>query len=608
MVIKKQTTVSILTITQFIRFECLRNLIKMIERQTYSDITEWVLVEGSQKKEDADKNKELINNFIEEIKNNHKFKIVYVEYSGLKLGGLRNLGNDTCVGNIIVCMDDDDYYPKERIEEAVNKLTNSKCLIGGVSDVYLYDFFMDRLYKFKGFMEFHSTNNCMAYKKEFLISNRHDPIIEVGEERSFTKEFTIPLVKLDSRKTIIAISHNFNTFNKRELCLNGTLKTLHTLDQIDEPITNYIDEDIFLGMKAIYYKESPSPYDIVYLAGGLNQKITPKDNDLDDAERSLIKLSEYWVKKNKKVAIYGEFDPDTTVNGVKYIHWKKFPYEHVFNILILWRNHGLLNGIPFPIKAKKIIWDSYDNFIGNENVIKFWKEYGYKVNQVFLKSNFHKHEFVRLMNQEHEPKLELLPSGLRIENFIINKDNVERNPYRFCYVNYYDRGIEFIITGIFSVIKKIEPRAELHIYTGMDMIQHEGFKNKMNQLFSMEGVCEHGFQPVEIIAREKYLSSFELYISNIVNEVDCVDIRESLITGCIPLISNFGVFLDREGIKFDINHEDERNMKIIALNILNLMKDKKKLDDIREEFKKSQSIFSYNQVAEIMLQKINYLN
>ena len=505
-------------------------------------------------------------------------------------------------------MDDDDYYPKERVEESVNKLTNSKCLIGGVSDVYLYDFFMDKLYKFKGFMEFHSTNNCMAYKKEFLIGNRHDPEIEVGEERSFTKEFTIPLVKLDSRKTIIAISHNFNTFNKRELCLNGTLKTLHTLNQIDEPITNYIDEDIFLGMKAIYYKEAPSPYDIVYLAGGMNVKITPKDNNLDDAERALIKLSEYWVTKKKKVAVYGEFEPDSTVNGVKYIHWKKFPYEHIFNILILWRSNGLLNALPFPVKAKKLIWDAYDNFMGNDNVIKFWKEYGHKVHQVFLKSNFHRHEFTRLLDQQHEPKLELLPSGLRIENFIINKDNVERNPYRFCYVNYYDRGVEFLITGIFSIIKKIEPRAELHIYTGMDMIQHEGFKNKMTQLFSMEGVCEHGFQPVEIIAREKYLSNFELYISNIINEVDCVSIRESLISGCIPLISNFGVFIEREGIKFDINHEDEKNMKIIALNILNLLKDKKKLDEIREDFKKSQSIFSYHQVAEIMLQKINYLN
>ena len=139
--IKNSKTVSILTITQLVRFKCIQILFLMIQKQTSTDIKEWIIIEGSQKKLDADKNKENIKNFINEIKALVNFSILYIEYSGLKLGGLRNLGNDRCSSDIIVCMDDDDYYPPERIEEAVNKLSNSKCLIGGVSDVYLYDFF-----------------------------------------------------------------------------------------------------------------------------------------------------------------------------------------------------------------------------------------------------------------------------------------------------------------------------------------------------------------------------------------------------------------------------------------------------------------------------------
>ena len=38
----------------------------MIQRQTYKDITEWVIVEGTQNKEEAEKNKLLIKEFIEE--------------------------------------------------------------------------------------------------------------------------------------------------------------------------------------------------------------------------------------------------------------------------------------------------------------------------------------------------------------------------------------------------------------------------------------------------------------------------------------------------------------------------------------------------------------
>ena len=274
---KSVKTVSIITITQFKRFSCLKVLFEMIKRQNYKNIIEWVIVEGSQTEKDAILNKELIKKQFENIKSHVKFNYNYIEYSGQKLGGLRNIGNKACIGDIIVCLDDDDYYPPDRITEAVEKLSNSKCLIGGVSDVYLYDFFINKLYKFKGFMEFHSTNNCMAYKKEYLIENKHDHEIQVGEERSFTKEFTNSLVKLDSRKTIIAISHNFNTFNKRELCLGGTLGTLNTLVEIKEPITNYISPDIFNMMKKIYLKDESSPYDVVYVAGCYSRKFNMSD-------------------------------------------------------------------------------------------------------------------------------------------------------------------------------------------------------------------------------------------------------------------------------------------------------------------------------------------
>jgi len=622
--IKKEKNVSILTITQYVRFECIKILYQMILKQKYKNILEWVLVEGSQNKKDAELNKKNIQEFINEIKTNVNFKINYIEFSGRKLGGLRNLGNNSCCGDIIVCMDDDDYYPPDRIDEAVKKLTSSNCLIGGVSDVYLYDFFMDKLYKFKGFMEYHSTNNCMAYKKEFLLNHSHNPEIEVGEERSFTLEFTSPLVKLDSRKTIIAISHNFNTFNKRELCLGGSLKTLNTLTEIEEHITNYMDIDIWNQMKMIYLKEQPSIYDIVFLLGGFTKKFNPKNIDLDEGDTSIMELSQRLVKSGKKVAVYAditftdfqeqdeirkEIDKknndliDTNINGVQYINWKKFPFNHHFKTLILHRANGFLSGALFPIKAEKVIWDVHDNFINNDQLREFYSKYCHKIDKIMFKSNFQKYEFDKYL--KIMPKsFEIIPNGLRIDKFAYNFENVERNPYRFCYVNYYDRGLEFIVRGIFSVIKKLEPRAELHIYTGMDMINDNDFKIKMIDLFSEHGVADHGKQPIEIIAREKHLSNFELYPSNIINEIDCISIRESLVAGCIPLIANFGIFHDRDGLKFDINHEDPKLLKRTALLILNLLKDLPKLNEIRNNFKKSSTICSWDQVYQLWLLNI----
>ncbi len=582
---KNDNLVSIITITQLCRFNCLKILYQMIQNQTYKNILEWVIVEGSQNIEAANQNK--IN--ILELKKICHLNINYIEYTSKKaLGALRNSGNNACKGNIIVCFDDDDFYFNERIEEAVNKLSNSPCLIGGVSDVLLYDFFLDKLYKFKGFMEFHSTNNCMAYKKDFLIENKHDPEIMVGEERSFTSEFTKPLVKFDSWKTIIAISHSFNTFNKRELCVTGSLGLLHTLVEIEQPITNFIQVDIFNQMKAIYFpKDLNSPYDIVYLLGCYSQNFDPKSKLLNASETSIVSFSEYCSKeKNKKVAVYGDFDLDNDkkINNVDYIHWKKFPYHLNFQTVILWKSCGILNGFPFDLKAKNIIWESHENSVGNDKFIEIWSKYNhlYKIKKTIFKSNFHLTEISKQLS--NITNAIVIPSGIRINEYKNNWDKVTRNPYRFCYTASYDRGIEFIVKGIFSVIKKIEPRAELHIYSGMELINDENFQKKMIKIFSENGVTDHGKQGYDIISREKHLSSFHIYISNIVNEIDPIDIKESIIAGCIPLTVNFGVFLETDGIRFHMNHEDSKGMQRIGLEILQLMKDQKKLDQIRNQF------------------------
>jgi len=139
----------------------------------------------------------------------------------------------------------------------------------------------------------------------------------------------------------------------------------------------------------------------------------------------------------------------------------------------------------------------------------------------------------------------------------------------------------------------------------MDTIVDQEYKNNLLKLFTENGVCDHGAQPIEIIAREKYMSSFELYVSNIINEVDCISIRESIITGCIPLLANFGIFTEREGYKFDMNHEDPKVMQRVALSILQLMKNQQALNLAREDmYRRCSTLISYQQVAEIMFNKL----
>jgi len=235
------TSVSLLTITQWARTKCLKNLVAFINEQTYTGIVEWVIVEGSPNEKEAEQNKKFILNEI-----NINVPINYIPYAaGAKLSDLRNRGNAACKGDIIVCMDDDDYYPPKRVESAVVGLKNSTKQIAGCSYAYMYHYPLDKLYKFKSFGKNHSTNNCLAYKKEYLLTHRHLPGLDRGEEMSFTNGFTEPMLQLDSEDCIVISSHRANTFDKTPLCTTEN-------ERIREMVinNNIISSEIILKIKA----------------------------------------------------------------------------------------------------------------------------------------------------------------------------------------------------------------------------------------------------------------------------------------------------------------------------------------------------------------------
>uniref|UniRef100_A0A6C0DAE8 Glycosyltransferase 2-like domain-containing protein n=1 Tax=viral metagenome TaxID=1070528 RepID=A0A6C0DAE8_9ZZZZ len=598
-IIKKKSSVSLITINQLVRKDCLLNLYELIKLQTYDNIIEWIIVEGSKTKEDGDENK---LNIEELMKETTSFKIIYVEYSGKKLSDLRNLGNTKCSGDIIVCMDDDDYYPPERVSSAVESLEKSSALIAGCSDIYLYEYFLGKFYKFKGFHDKHSTNNCMAYKKEYLKNHTYEPNLDMAEEKSFTNNFTEPMVQLLSKKCIIVSSHNFNTFNKREICIGGSYGINPTLSEVnDHPITSYIPESIFNNMKKLFYQEEESEYDIVYYTGGFGKPWDPADKSLGGSEQAIVNLSENWAKKGLKVAVYSDIlsskKQELVHNLVDYKNWKTLPFNHNFKTIILWRTNGFISGIPFNLRAKNIYWDLHDNFSEQDNTAPYYKKYGHKITKILLKSNYHKESFNKFFKVKlDEKQYVIIPNGLSVEKFSKNWDNSERNPYRFCYVSYYTRGLPHIIPHIWYIIKQLEPRAELHLYYGMEMFD-DNIKNQLKMLTAFSGVIDHGRQPIDMIVREKYMSSFQLYITNTIAEIDCISIRESLVTGCIPLISNFGVFSEREGIHFNLV-ENQEEMKNIALNIVKLLKDQKQLNILREVFKNSKTILDWANIAD----------
>jgi hypothetical protein len=129
--------------------------------------------------------------------------------------------HDQTRGSIIVYMDDDDYYPPERVEHAVEKLTeHPEALCAGASEIYIFFKHIQQMYQFGPYGPNHATAGTFAFRRELLKQSRYEDHAALAEEKVFLKNYTIPFVQLDPLKCILVFSHEQNTFDKRILLDN----------------------------------------------------------------------------------------------------------------------------------------------------------------------------------------------------------------------------------------------------------------------------------------------------------------------------------------------------------------------------------------------------
>ena len=186
-------------------------MLECFKHQTYpKDRIEWIIVDDG-----TDKVRDLIE----------AAKIPQIKYFELPekipLGAKRNYMHTKCKGSIIVYMDDDDYYPPERIEHAVTKLNEDRnAMCAGSSEIYIYFKHIKKMIQCGPYGPKHATAGTFAFRAELLKNNRYNDTAALAEERAFLNDYTVPFVQLDPMKTILVFSHEHNTFDKRRLLDN----------------------------------------------------------------------------------------------------------------------------------------------------------------------------------------------------------------------------------------------------------------------------------------------------------------------------------------------------------------------------------------------------
>ncbi len=184
--------------------------IKNFFNQDYpADKMEWIII---------DDGTDPIEDLVKDIP-----QVKYYKYdTKMPLGKKRNIMHDKSCGDIIVYMDDDDYYPKERVSHAVNMLQNHpNALCAGASEIYIWFKHIQKMWQFGPYNQNHATAGTFAFKRELLKDHRYEEHAALAEEKAFLKNYSVPFVQLEPKKTILVFSHIHNTFDKKKLLENG---------------------------------------------------------------------------------------------------------------------------------------------------------------------------------------------------------------------------------------------------------------------------------------------------------------------------------------------------------------------------------------------------
>jgi glycosyltransferase involved in cell wall biosynthesis len=192
----------------FNRRKFIPSLIAIYKSQTYpKEHMEWIIYDdGTDKVEDMFKNLPFPN-----------VRYIY-DPEKKNIGAKRNLLNDLAKGQIIVAIDDDDYYPPDRVSHCVYKFRQfPDAQMAGAIEMFMYYTDIKIIYALGPYHPSAVTNGTMAWRDTYK-HNRYDEGVTHAEETSFLTEMRDkPMIALDPMKTILVMSHSSNTYDKVQL-------------------------------------------------------------------------------------------------------------------------------------------------------------------------------------------------------------------------------------------------------------------------------------------------------------------------------------------------------------------------------------------------------
>jgi glycosyltransferase involved in cell wall biosynthesis len=345
--------------------------------------------------------------------------------------------------------------------------------------------------------------------------------------------------------------------------------------------------------------------EIAILCGPGFEQWSPKSADgkgLGGSEEAVVYLSRELAKLGWKVTVYG--NPQTEqgeYEGVTYKQWYDINVNDRFNVLILWRNIGIVDVAP---QSKFTLTWMHDV----PNNPDFTQDRVDKVDKIAVLSEYHKsilrlHKDGRFLPMP-DNKVFLTANGITINP---TPDTTQpRNPHSLIYSSSPDRGLVYLLNN-WDKIRAEVPDATLDIYYGFQVFDviHRGNPTKMKwkedvlNLMKKPGISYHGRVGHKDLHEAMAKTAVWAYPTDF-TEISCITAMKAQTLGAIPVCTTLAALDEtvKNGIKVDVDITDPEGEKEYFDALISLLKDEERQKEIRENMMEwAKNYFGWDQVA-----------
>lgn len=496
------------------------------------------------------------------------------------IGYKRNIAASLATHDIIIHMDDDDYYPPESLiarARTLEKFTDTYDCTGCLK-VRTFNLFSERTVEaFEG-SAINMSESTLAYRRSFWEQKKFRNECSSGEGVAFLEDRYERCVSLPYVFVVTQLDHLANTIQRNLPNAMGYGQSfLKTIDAETSTFLTDLRDKImrespetrqlvsFIKLKCLgnmkkaakrlsslplHLQRSPlaveirrkypsgQKYDIVfYCASGSCMTFDSEwgSGSFGGSEEAVTNLAESFASLGRKVTVFNQRTEPTVIRNVTYLPWYTFHLTDPCDTVIVWRDPS---NLTLTFNARRVLLDLHDlvlmEWLGPQHIQS-------RAYRIIVKSEYHQKTCVpRTLHGQ----CTIVPNGIKVDELFYDgkKQRIvlsTSSPER-CWLSLYRLANDLKQIPEFNDVRVI------HAYS-LEAVQRSVYWKRLKHL-PRSGLVELRGKLSSSTMSLLYRHAKLFVHPTTFPEIDCVSLTKAVAAGCICVHSSAGAMLEKANV------------------------------------------------------------